>query len=73
MQPRGSQGHPIIGDHRKAPSSINILNQSNNLMGNFQTNIPNIANVANLGQTAMTHQNLLIQPQMSQNLMVNKR
>ena len=42
-------------------------------MNNFQTNIPNIANVVNLGQTAMTHQNLLIQPQMSQNLMVNKR
>ena len=42
-------------------------------MGNFQANIPNIANVANLGQTAMTHQNLLIQPQMSQNLMVNQK
>lgn len=73
----------INSDHRKAPSSISLLNQtsiSNNLntsnllipnIGSHQAGQggrPNFGNISNMGNIAMTQQNLLIQPQISQQL-----
>lgn len=64
---------PGAGENqRKAPSSINLLN--NTSMTNHLNNsnlLPanqgrmNLANVINMGNISMTHQNLLIQPQAS--------
>lgn len=71
---RGITG--MAADQRKAPSSINLLNNtcltsnlntSNLLMPSNQGRV-NLANANNVGAISMTHQNLLLQPQRSAQL-----
>lgn len=71
---RGITG--MAADQRKAPSSINLLNNTclNNNLNTSNLLVPsnqgrvNLANANNMGAISMTHQNLLLQPQRSAQL-----